>query len=477
VLPLTATVVVAAVFLVSPWKMVDPDALIRLAIGREILRGAAVPAVDPFTFSAPGVSWSNPEWLGDVIWYALFQGPGEPGMQIFKLTLLAAGFILALLLAVRSGASPPLAAAMLLLMLPGGVTRFTLRNQIHAFWLVPLYGVVLQRARRGLRWLGLLPPLAVLWANLHGSFPLGWLILLAWLAERALQRDLGPTRRLCWPVLVLAAHPLLALVSPLGLHNYGQLLDHLQGASVYRTLILEWIPPGEIHGPPLLAQLPLHLVALVGLASCLPRQNRREVGSLVLLSGGLLLGYSSGRFIALLAVLAVPGVAANLSRVVATTGPRFAKSTLVALGLLVLGAVVPVILSARNDPRSHVLLRPEAPLGAVQYLAREAPRGSRVLNPYNAGPWLLWGAGERIKLYIDPRNNLGAGVLRRYLQLLRAPATLEREVQHLGITHCLVDRAAPLMAPLLLHLGRSHPRWRLVYSDHRYRLYQRRIGR
>ena len=467
---LAAALVLAGVAAVAPWKMVDPDALAHLATGRLVLEQGAVPRFDPLTFSAPDRVWSNPGWLGDVIWYGAFKLGGEPGLQAAKAGLLTLAWLLVLALARRRGAWPMLAAAVVLLLLPGLAWRFTLRNHLHALWLVPLYGLLLERARRRPMLALALAPLAVAWANLHGSFPVSWALV----AAAAVQAVASGQRRLALVLgLVLAAHPLLALVSPLGCGNYLQLIDHVMHAQLYRQLIIEWRPP-ELGAR--MASLPLLVLVLLGLAACLPLANRPwRWDQLLLLLAGVGLALASRRFIPLAVVLTAPTVAAGLTGQLAAARPRLRR--LLPPGALALGLVLlaPVAHALRTDARPALLRRGGA-VELARFVGRHAPPGARLFNAYNSGPYLLWlAAPAGVRLYIDPRNNLGALALRRYAGVtVRRPRRFANEARRLGVTLAEVDRGAPRMLPLARYLARA-PGWRRVYRRGQRALYAREV--
>ncbi|MBI5477286.1 MAG: hypothetical protein HY906_00435 [Deltaproteobacteria bacterium] len=478
-----ALLLAAATVLVSPWRMVDPDGLSHLAVGRLIVETGAVPRTDPFTFAAPGRSWSNPEWLGDVAWYAAWRAGGAHGVVALRLALVALGFLLALRLGRRQGAATLPTLALLLAALPAGLARFTERNHVHALWLIPACGLVLaalgapgdsaatpgpRAVRRRLAALGLL---MVLWANLHGSFPLAWLLLVAALAQAVTDGDLRrPGVR--GVVVLLALAPLLGMVSPHLWRNYGQVFDHVAGASVYRAVIIEWQPP--LAAPAPLMHLPLHLLAAAGVASFLPRCNRRAAGAAVLLLAGLVLAYTAQRFVPEMAVLVVPPVAANVTRAAAASSATFRRALAAVLLCVALPLVAFAAWGARRAGPVSVLARPESPLAAARYLAGEPP-GSRVVAPFDAGPWLLWVGAGRFSLYVDPRNSLGAAHLRGFLrEILPDPRRFETEARRLGVTHVLVDRRDPRMAALAAYLASAPaPGWRRVFADARYVLYAR----
>ena len=127
----------AALWIAAPRQIVDLDALARLSVGRLVARTGEVPSTDPFTFSRPEVRWSNPEWGGDLLWYAAHRLDGFRGMVALKLFLAGLGWGLALLVALRGGARPALVLALLLIVIPAAGPRLHVRNEVHALWLIP----------------------------------------------------------------------------------------------------------------------------------------------------------------------------------------------------------------------------------------------------------------------------------------------------------------------------------------------------
>ena len=465
---------ISAVLLVNPRVMTDPDALTNLALGRHIHQTGAVPSEDPFTFSAPGRPWRSPEWLGALAWYELHR---LGAIQQGKLCLLALAWGLLFLLCLhRGGASPWIALGVLLLFLPGAAWRFTLRNHLHAFWLVPLYGLILARAsaassprvRRG--WLLALLPAAVLWANLHASFVLGWLLmgaaaLDAWRAgHRTAARGM---------FVLLCLHPLLALISPHGTGNYDQLLEHLRLLPLLQGEIQEWGAASQTLTAT--ARVPLLLLVGVGPLSFVPRYNRRAPGSLLLATVAVGLALLAQRFIPLAVFLAAPALVANLARILARVPPR---PRVLATGLTLMVALLGVFAlhhGAAAEPLEPLLRRANTPAPAARFLAAHAPHGSRLFNGYDAGPFFLWLAHPvGVRIYIDPRNHR-PDLLRRYLsELLPSPSALEREVEAAGITLAHLDLDQERSQALAAHLG-SHPRWALVFFDGLHAIFARRL--
>ncbi|HXU81965.1 MAG TPA: hypothetical protein VN914_11250, partial [Polyangia bacterium] len=182
--------VVLSVVLVSTWRVANAETFMRLAIGRMTAAQGLMVAHDPWIYSVPGLGWRNPEWLGDLLLYGVHRVGGEGGLVALKLLLLGVGWSLLFLWGRRMGGRPLVLVGLVLLALAGSEGRFMERNELHLYWLLPSYGLVLEASVRDRRWLWALVPLGLLWTSLHGSFFLGWLLVGASLAEALV----GPRR-------------------------------------------------------------------------------------------------------------------------------------------------------------------------------------------------------------------------------------------------------------------------------------------
>jgi hypothetical protein len=502
----------AALLALAPHTVSDHDALLRLATGRLLTeRGLSLPASDPFTFAAPEVPFGDPEWLGDLLLYGVYSAGGAGALQGFVLLLAASGYALALLLGARFGARPGVLAGLLAITLPAVAPRVAARNDIHMLWIVPLFAWLCARGtRRG--WIALVP-LAWLWANLHASFLLGLPLLAAGLLDalrpRALagqragaaseprdpardgvaetaargaatkNRDAAPqvraagaTRLLAWGALAL--YPALPFLGLAGASTYRQLIDHALGAPVYRALISEWQSPLSSGG--LLAILPLHVLALAGAAAVWRERRSLSWLRLTMIVGGLALAYGSRRFLLLMAALVAPALAAALSGMAARLQPRAQRTLRV---LAAVGAALYLGLALRAGarlPDPIVWGRLDSAERAASFIAEHAPSGARVANTFNDGPWLAWLSAPRVQHYLDPRNNLGAGVLDRYVhEILPDPARFRGEVQVRGISLVLLRTRDPRLQPLAAALSGAQE-WPLLYWDGFHALHARELA-
>jgi hypothetical protein len=463
---LARAAIVAAVVLASYWRIVDLETYMRLAIGR-FAAGGGLGKADPFLYSIPGLRWRNPEWLGDLLLWGTYRAGGETALVLLKLVVTSTGWLLLYQLARRRGGSPAVIMALTLVVLGGSEWHMSERNEMHLHWLVPAYGLVLDSGRRDRRWLWALPPLGILWANVHGSFTVSWLLVGAALAEALLgeDRDRRYAKALA---LVLAIHPLLPLVSPEGWRVYSFLLAHSRDAHAIKRYIREWQPPDREAAT--IAQASLHVLGLVGLLSFLPRPNRRQVGGFVLFAAGAWMAYGSQRFMVLFGLLALPVVAGNLTRLGPLLKPALARAGVAAL--LVAGAAlfVPAAVAARRMP--HAADQRGYPARAAAWIAQHAPPASRLFMPYTGSQWIMWLAPQ-VGLYIHPQMSYGGQHLVRFFEeILPHPERFEEEVRRFDINLALVDLVGE-SAALQAHLDRA-PDWTVVYFDGFYALYARR---
>lgn len=469
---IAGSAVVLAVVLAAAWRITDCETYMRLAIARATVGAGLVMREDPFIFSHPGLPWRNPEWLGDLLSYGVFRAGGEPALVMLKLLLLGSGWGLLYLLGRRLGGSPAAIAGLCFVALGASAWRLTERNEMHLHWLVPAYGLTLLAARSNTRWLWAVVGLGLLWPHLHGSFTIGWIILAAASAEAWFGTKRDPRRARTLAAL-LAVHLLFPALGPDGLHTYALVLEHLRYAESIRRLIEEWRPPSAL--PATLDQLPLHLLGIVGLASFLPRPNRRQVQGFVMFTAGLVFAHGSQRFLLVFALLAIPAIAANLESARVTFGPRVLWPARVGTLALVAGGIgllMPVVVEARNTTRAED--RVDYPVKASRWLGRHARQGTRLFMPYTGSQWVMWEAPQ-IRLYIHPQLTYGGHFLLQFLhEIAPNPTRFEDEVRRWDIDLALVELSGQFTA-LAAHLDRSAD-WKPVYFDGHYAVYARSQG-
>ena len=225
----------------------------HLAAGDLIRQRGSVPFQDPWAFTLGDRQWYNLSWLWDVIASVLLQYTGFSGLTLFAV---ACGAVIVFYLAsvcLRRGASAPAACIAVLsasLLYPSFATPPNIYlavspNTATMLFCVIFYAECLKRTR-----LFLLPVMMLLWVNLHGGFPLGFLILGVFGGIALLKRDWRNFRAYGF----VAAGCIVAIfINPLGWHIYDGVTATL--GHFVQAYITEWESfahnvrmPGSIPG-------------------------------------------------------------------------------------------------------------------------------------------------------------------------------------------------------------------------------------
>jgi hypothetical protein len=160
------------VFLVGCVEIEDPDIWWHLRTGQLIYQRGELPRSDWFTYTNPDAPWIDLHWGFQLIAAALWALGGAPALVLTKSVLAVTAFGAAMSAVRRSWPAWQTVACWL-----PAVLIFSGRNQVRPemFSLLFLAAelAVLFHARAKPRLLWLLPPIQLLWINVHGLFVLG----------------------------------------------------------------------------------------------------------------------------------------------------------------------------------------------------------------------------------------------------------------------------------------------------------------
>src|SRR5438876_5231847 len=197
----------------------------QLKTGEVIASTRHVPHTDLFSYTAYGDPWYVQEWLSEVVFYDLWKTLGKESLLFLRVGVIAAAFGLVLWRSLRRSGRPLLSVGVTLLAAWGSAYFFASRPQMMTYLATAALLLILDEYRSG-RWtraLWLVPPLLLLWANLHAGFFLGlvllWSYTLADVAEWAVHRE-RPAKRLHLQVAVACAATLAPLLNPNGWRAY-----------------------------------------------------------------------------------------------------------------------------------------------------------------------------------------------------------------------------------------------------------------
>jgi len=169
--------------------LLDPDFGWHLRSGLDLLKNWSVPKLDIYSHTLPDWPWVNYEWLSDGLVALIYQWLGPLALGLLFSCLIAGTFLLAAsLLKVELRYKIIAALIGLLAALPILGVRMqmiTLLGMSTVLWLLTRY------QQKKLSHLWYLPAIFLVWANLHGGFMIGFIILAVWWLMEAIKYSLS----------------------------------------------------------------------------------------------------------------------------------------------------------------------------------------------------------------------------------------------------------------------------------------------
>jgi hypothetical protein len=367
------------------------DLAYQLRAGADILAGRGIPSVDTWTFTAAGRPWFDQQWLAQVFLATMYQATGWTGLALLRVVLVVAiqGFLLGAIRRRAPSMRPRTAALLALGAFIVMAPALALRPQL--FGIVLFAGSLAALAGRRERpgWWWIVPLLALVWANYHGSFVLAPLLVGLALLEDLHDRWPGAGRTFA----MLVATVLATFVTPFGPTVWLYARDLASNHEV-TSRISEWQPPRLTDVPGALFWLS---VVAAGLTVVILARRGRTVTwpaivTLVVFAG---LGAIAARGVAWwpgIAAVTIAGIACGASPEYASPEREPRRSLLNGLVAVAL-VVAAVALMPFWRPMDRFLEAPEglladeAPSSVTAALRQLAKPADRVWNPQIWGSW------------------------------------------------------------------------------------------
>jgi hypothetical protein len=443
----------------------------HLARGRVMATEGRLLDEDRFTYTVAGQPFQDANWAWQLANYRLYQLGGLALVQTVNSAVLAVTMAVLVALCRRRAGSLVAAAGVCILVFFGLWQLLLIRPQTLSLLLFVLLYACLEGALSRPRWLWAAPLILGVWANVHGGFPVGLVLVGCYVGAVLLA-----TRRVLqlapW-VLCLLGCGAATLVNPYGWRVYQYVLQTSQTASGRR--IDEWLPPG-LH---LLAGKVwvLSVVLLLGLsmrASRQPQEDRRLAWrDLLLICGFLPAACGSVRMVAWWLLVSAPLLAQWLAdcwprlRQEDPAADRPTAGAALTVGALALAMVLSLPWLERFNPvfripgRAH---RVESDLQAVADRLAAAPPGGRIFSRFSWGEYLGWTLAGRYTVFMDGRIEIFPNeVWEQYSAVVRGRADWEQILAGYGVDCLLLDPSG--YHHELLPLVERSPNWRQVCRE------------
>jgi hypothetical protein len=458
----------------------------HIRIGQQILAAHAIPHVDSFSSTMAGKPWFAWEWLYDLVVGFLEAKLGLNGVVWFTAVVIAAVFAWIFRSLISGGTNLLVALVLVLLAMSASMIHFLARPHVVSwlftlawFWILDssecdCFKLSGSRARR----LWVLPPLMMVWVNVHGGFLMGFVLLAiyvlgaAWTWFKAkesriedLLQKVSAANRVRMLVVVGVISTAASLVNPYGWKLYAHIYSYLSNRFLMDHI--EEFQSPNFHGLPQKCFLILVLIT-VGVLAVLRRELRVSTGLTVLFA--LYAGLYASRNIPVSSILLVMVVGPLLSD--SGLFRTFSKRmTAVETGLR--GHVWPIIAIvitlwiAANGGRAWSKQWMDAhfspqrmPVEAVNYLERTRVEGP-VLSPDFWGGYLVYRLYPKTLVVVDDRHDLyGEQFFKSYLRMIH----VERGWEDLLETYKASCVLLPRDGALASILSRT-PGWKTTYTD------------
>jgi hypothetical protein len=374
-------------------NITEGDLWSKLALGSSLWNSGHLLQHDVFAFTPTLPRYIEHEWGAGTVFYALLQWFGSSSLIELRMVLAVGLLGLGFWTGRRAGCD---ANVLLLLAVPAAACILTgyipvVRSHVFTFFLFAATLFCLEELRRGRRWpAAVLPPIMLVWSNLHGGFVIGLGVIFLYAAAGVLARD-----RVALMVFVAAACAAVTLINPYGLDFWRYLVPALLNP---RLRIQEWRPLPLLAWDDFWGFRLLFVLTVVALAAGWKRVERKNWAGLAVLAATAWMGWRSRRHGPFLGAAAL-----------AYAGPYFQAAwrgrfdLLPAAGLLYVALAVWVVIRFLPEA-SLVPLSPvgEDPVREVDILALAGAKGNAA-TPFAWGGYVSWRLYPDIKVSMDGR--------------------------------------------------------------------------
>lgn len=472
---------VVELFNLSARETLDPDMWWHLRTG-EIIWTQGIPRQDVFSFTVSDHAWITHEWLSEAFMWIVYRFAGLPGLSLAFAAFAALAFWLVFR---RTEGRPYLAGILITLAAVAAVPSLGARPQTFNVLLAAVFIYIVEGFRAGQvsrRMLWVLPFLTALWANLHGGYLLGVVLLSVYAAGESFDRIVGAPNYdrasrgdVAFFVVLAAACFAAAVLNPNGWHLWTYAFETLGSAAMQKN-IAEWRPP-DFHDP---SFWPFAVLMGLGVVGWTVSRVRPSCTDLFLFLGTAAAGLTSRRHIALFAVIATPAISRALlsalrdTKVYPLLSGEAPPTPLTPLKTRLNWTMLVAVIAATATwitvrlAKNETAIAKAYPVAAVDFLEREGLATKHGFNAYVWGGYLIW---RGVPVFVDGRADVYGDFLTYYLKTFQLTDDWREPLDAFDVKYALVERKSALSTLL----GVSDE-WREVYADDTARIFVRNEG-
>jgi hypothetical protein len=452
----------------------DGDSFWHIKAGSVMLDQQALITSDIFSHTAADTPWTAHEWLSEIIMASVHNMAGLEGVICFFVLIAALTFWI-LYKTTESCSSQWVAFGCVAVALLFSPMHMAARPHMFT-WLFMVTTVAI--LIKGNKWLYWLPPMMVIWANLHGGFIISLVLQGVFLCGAVLDQRLS-TKTSFSDILSQQKRPVIVLllcVLACGLNPFGYALlafPFQVSKGVFSLMINEWKAP-DLQS---LWYFRFYILAIAILISFSRSAVTWTERLLILFFLNAALTHS--RHISLMLLALTPFTARMIEqhlsgwsrkgsftskgkqlRLSPSSGPL--ATIFLTLCLLALGSV---------DPGSLRILAPAKVIDVettqvkelTEYLENDLPRG-KMFNEYVLGGYLLYALEPPPKVFIDGRADMyGEQIMSDYSDILTSPSKREELLEQYDINWVVFEKNSDLVKALS-----NSGEWKSTYANEYY---------
>ncbi len=390
--------------------VLDLDVWVHLRTGDWIVQHRAFPHTGLFSRTAGDRPWIAYSWGYEVLLSRVYAWFGVMGIAIFEtlMTMAVAYSVywMVLRLSGRFWLSCLLASAACFAFL---IPAYALRCCSMVLFTVTLT-LILEANRSGrVQLLYWLPPIFLLWSNLHIQFIYGIFVLGLFVAVNLLQRLAGslgvapgfllpptlPAREL---TVIFAACLLATCIGPYSYHLYGVIYTYSKSKAAY-MLVSELQPP-DFHHYSHYAELLLAAAGFIAVGW----RKAVDLFKLLLLAVASAVAFRTIRDAWFVCIPAIACIADFPAREGVRDPEETLPENLVVAGIVIVALWLLAPSAGFNPSGLERALHREVPVNAVKFLS-ENPRPGPLYNTFDWGSYLIWSMPD-YPVAIDGRTDL-----------------------------------------------------------------------
>lgn len=439
----------------------DADLWWHLRAGQVMWEDRTILLVDQFSYTVPGIDWTNAFWASEIFLFIIFKLGGY--FAIASFVSLTGAVTFGFLYKTLHG-NQVINGLIILLSVLTAAPIWGPRPQIVSFLLLTFLDRWLEEGKNIPLWV--LVPFFALWANLHGGWIWGFLLLLAQIAGSLINVLQQETRELKIQILKRTGSLMLwsALsAGAIGLNPNGIEIWKLPFQQVNVSMqIQEWLSP-NFH------RLDFHPLLWMVFALLVTAPFARGANSwtqLLKVIGFAYLAFVAQRNIALFAIVAAPLLSewSNAAIQIATRKyPVSSPKDLPKPLTIPLNTSITILLAAIAIGRLYTLTLPPAveanyPAGAINWLKTNRPEG-RLFNSYNWGGYILWKL-PTYPVFIDGRADMyGSNLISQWQDVANGRENASQILNTWRVNTILLEPGWPIINIL------EKESWEIAYQD------------